>query len=697
MTFQIPSKESKRFSVDQSSDLFGNISRPRSLNFNKNGYLSLARKPIVYYTEVDDVDFETPIAIVSDDSDYYTITSGEVFRIDATTSDIGATKLTGGTPPNVGFQSDGVFFNSELHVSGTTTVNSLLASTWTSDITGLSSSFPHPLCVSEHQQYLAVGNGNTVRLYSTAYALITTLTIPSDHVVTWIRWRANLLWVGTRNIQGGNGKVFLWNGSGTAAQSGYDVGGEWAFSGCNYDFEGTIVIVSSTGQWLKFSGSGFVPLRDASGREVAFPCYYMDVTWGSSAATSNLLGKVASRGMESRGGLIYAVVDSGIDFDNGGTPDYLPNFPGGLWVFDPAVGLYHKGGVDHKKHAVVTFSSLASDVLTMSAAQVYETADPVEFITVGSLTGDIDNIIYYAIKVSSNQIKLAHTPQQALAGVNITITGAVTSAEMVMNTYQSVGAMDTERTGGICVVKAAGIPRFVGGEVVYGADVRLPSGTTIGAIMSLGMGRNVGSFCTPKLQASAATDTFTRVVSKFSYFNLPTQKLLIKYRTKKRWGLPGRQDFRAGAATWVNSTSFTINPKLYDFYSAQIGDEIEFTAGAAAGYTAHISNIVVDSSTQYTITIDEAMPDVVAAETSRFTVDNWTKLVVISSGESNPEAVIAAALGLIKKAIGGENSDDKNKSKQMELKFELRGYTDIEDTIDFEEVMLLNTPDQNYS
>jgi len=39
----------------------------------------------------------------------------------------------------------------------------------------------------------------------------------------------------------------------------------------------------------------------------------------------------------------------------------------------------------------------------------------------------------------------------------------------------------------------------------------------------------------------------------------------------------------------------------------------------------------------------------------------------------------------------------KNKAKWIELKFELRGYTDIEETMDFEEVMLGNTPDQNYT
>lgn len=693
MTIFIPQKESKRYSVNLATDLFGNLARTRNLDFTRPGYLSLARKPYVLYTETEDVDFETPLAILSDDDEYYVVTTEDTFSVDIRTSDVGVSKLTTGTPPNNGFQSDGVFFNGELHVSGSTTVNSLGSGTWASDISGLSSSFPHPLCVSEHQQYLAVGNGNTVRLYSTAYSLITTLTIPSDQVVTWIRWRANLLWCGTRNIQGGEAKVFLWNGSGTAAQAGYGVGSEWAFSGCNYDVESTIVVVSASGQVLKFGGSGFVPLRDAAGNEMNFPIYYLGIPWGSSAATSNLLGKVASRGMEARGSRIYMVVDSTIDFSNGGTPRYLPNFPGGLWVFDPQVGLYHKGGIDHKKHAVVTFSSLSNNTLTMSAAQVYETGDPVEVIVQGSLTGDIvDDQIYYAIKVSSTEIKLANTPQQALAGDNITITGSVTSAEMVMNVYESVGAHYTERTGGICTIKAAGPARFTGSEVLYGSDVTLPGGTVIGSVMSLGMGKNVGSFVTPKMQATAITDSFSKFVSKFGDLNIPTRKIVVKYRTKRRWGLPGRRDFEGGVATWATSTTFTVNPKQYDMYSVEEGDEVEFLDGAGAGYTAHITDIAEDSATQWTITIDETMPDVVAAETSHILIDNWTKYKVISTTDD----AAAAAAGFLKAALGADGDDAKNKAKWIELKFELRGYTDIEETMDFEEVMLLNTADQNY-
>lgn len=437
-----------------------------------------------------------------------------------------------------------------------------------------------------------------------------------------------------------------------------------------------------------------MPLLDDAGNEMAFPVYHLGYTWGSSSATSNLMGKVSSRGMEARGRRIYMNVDNGITRPNGGVPSYITNFPGGLWVFDPKVGLYHKGGVDHDQFNRVAASSLASDALTLASAQVFETGDPVECTQVGSLTGDIQNDqVYYAIKTSSTVLKLANTPQQAVAGEAITITGSVTASEFAFFTYESVGAHLCERQGGLAVLKGQTASRFLFSEVVYGGDVGLPGGTTVGAVMSLGMGKNVGSFVTPKLQASAITDTFDELVSKFKDLNISSRKIIIKYRTKHRWGMPGRRDFDNGKATWVDSTSFTINPKTYDVYSLEVGDEVEFLDGGAGGYTAHITDISEDSATQWTITIDETMPDVTASDTSEVLFDNWTKYMTISTADD----AAAAAAGFKKAALGGEEEDTANSAKWVEVKVELRGYADFDDQMEFEELMLSNKADQNYS
>lgn len=687
MTVFIPSKATKKYSASNQSDLFGNLVRTRNLDFDKKGYLSLARKPMVLANETLDADFQVPICIASDDSTVYVVTSDHFFTIDATGTDTSINEKTAGTPPNFSFNSDYAFYTEDIHVSGTTTIGSydLSGNTWTERVTGLSSSYPHPLCVSEHQQYLAVGNGNTVRLYDSGYNLITTCTVPAAQIVTWIRWKGNLLYFGTRNIFGGEARMYVWNGSGTAAQAGYGVGCEWTMSACEY--EDTLVVVCQNGRLLRFSGNGFVPLRADDGTEVNFPVYNAGLSWGSGASTSNLLGKVASRGMLADGRRIYIFVDSTIDTSQGRTPSYLVDFPSGLYCFDPAIGLYHKAGVDHALPSLQQASSVASDIITIPNPVVYETGDPVLYRG-NALTGDIiTNMTYYAIKVTSTTFKLANTPQQALAGQNIAVSGTPNSFDtFTFNVYKNVGATRVNRGGPVHIMSRLTMPRFRGSKILYGCDSDTGSGTGVASVMSLGMGKNVGSFVTPKIQAENATDLFKKLIAKFPPLNIPSRKIILKYRIANRWGMPGRGDFNGGEAVWINSTSFTINPKTYDMYSAAVGDEIEFQSKAAAGYTAHISAITVNSATDWTITIDEAMPDVTASEQSEFIVDNWTKYKTVSTTDALKEAT----KGLINAALA------KN-AKWIQLKVELRGYADIEDTVDLEEVMLLTGADQKYA
>lgn len=686
MSVSIPSKATKKYTVSMEGDLFGNIIKTRNLDFNKKGYISLARKPYVFYTETQDSDFQTPLAIANDGSTYYIVTSKHFFILDIQTHAPGASEPTGGSPPTLGFQSDYAFFTADIHVSGTTMVCSLNAGSWTSRITGLSSSYPHPLCVSEHQSYLAVGNGNSVKLYDASYSLVTTCTIPASQIVTWIRWKGNLLYFGTRNINGGEGRMYIWNGAGTAANSAYGVGSSWAMSGCEYG--DTIAVASQSGLILIFAGNGFVSLKTDDGREAAFPVYFSGLSWANGAATFNLLSSVASRGMVAKGRRIFIFADARIGFNQGGTPNYLDNFPSGLYVFDPTIGLYHKAGIDHAQVNKVTPSALAANVLTLPSSQIFETGDPVATSTVSGLTGDIvSSMIYYAIKVDSTHLKLATTSQQAVDGQNITITGTPgVSDQLVFNTYKSVGATLLERSGPVHLVDELGLPRFCGSEVVYASEVNNNTGTTIGAVMSLGMGKNVGSFETARIQAENVTDIYKTMVSKFPSMNRPSQKVIIKYRSTMRSGAPGRRDFRGGNAVWVNSTSFTVDPTLYDVYALLEGDEVEFIEGAAAGYTAHVTLITRTSGTSWTITIDETMPDVTAADVSDFRWDNWKKYKTISTVDDAK----AAAKGF----VSGHPGDNE---KWFQFKVELRGFGDIYDSVDFEEVMLVTGADQKYA
>ena len=686
----IPQKTNKSYNVSSEGDLFGNVVNTRNMDFTKKGFASLARKAMALYTEAQDADFETPIFITSDESLVYICTSGEFFTV-SPDGDLNFQKKNT-SPPSVGFQSDYAFFTADIHVSGSTHVYSLNGSTWTSRITGLSSSYPHPMCVSEHQSYLAVGNGNTVRLYNSSYTLVTTCTIPSSQVVTWIRWRGNLLYFGTRNITGGLGKMYIWNGSGTAANAAYSVGTTHAFTG--FEYENTMAVITSNGRFLLFTGSGFSALRDDAGREVAFPVYFTDYVWGLTGATSNLLSKVANRGAVVDGRKIYIVVDSSIEKADGDaiTPNSMPNFPSGLWCFDPAIGLYHMSGVDtiQVKKATMSAVAVSNNTITLSSAVVYETGDAVLFDDTFSAPDLENGAVYYAIKVDSTHIKLALTAKLAQAGTPITLSAWTPSGTgyIMFNSQKQIGATEVERGGCVHILSESIFPRYMGNKIIFGCDTRNNTNTSVGTVMTLGMGKNIGSYTTPRIQADNFTDVVRKLCSKFKEINYTSRKILIKYKTSKtnRWGVPGRGSRDGGPnAVWATSTTFTIDPTNVDVSTLQEGDEIYFLKGACAGYTAHVTDITVNSSTSWTITIDETMPDVTASDETYFTYFDWIKYATIS----NTDDAQSAQTGLFKKSIA------KN-AKWFQIKIELRGYCDRDDSHDMEELALITGADQNY-
>lgn len=383
-----------------------------------------------------------------------------------------------------------------------------------------------------------------------------------------------------------------------------------------------------------------------------------------------------------------------VDGSNDSESGQLVNFPSGLWVFDPDVGLYHKAGVDHKTQATLQPSSRSGNTLTLPSAQVFETGDLVFVESQNGITGIVDNRAYYAIKVSTTQIQLARTAAEAVAGSAITLGGTPDVFDLItFNKYQSVGATVLERSGPVHPVSRLSIPEFHADEVIFASETKNSVGTTIGVLLTLGMGKNVGSFMTPWVEANAVKDLFQKLVAKFSPMNISSRKIIVKYRLARRAGTPGRRDaLTAGSATasWVNATSFTIDPTQYDAYAMAEGDEIEFIQGAAAGYTAHVVSINKAAS-PWTVTIDESMPDVAASDKSDFFFDNFTKYKTISTADDAK----AAAQGLKKMVL-------VKKAKRIQLKIELRGYADIDgfsgrDSVDLEEISVINIDDLKYN
>lgn len=653
----IPLPKSGIWNAATNGDKFGDIVRTKNISLARDGYLDLARKALALYTHDEDSGFGTPLVLLADNRYLYVITTDHFFVIDTTSTVFSILEASATNQPTFGLHSDAVIFDGAVVASGDTTVSAIAFSqgqTWPSPkkITGLTDNTPHPLCNVEHLHQLAVGNGNTVKTYDTSFSNQATLTLPAEYVVTCIRWRHNILYIGTRHIYGGDAKLFIWNGSGSAAQDGYTVpGADWIYSLSEY--LSSVALVVSTGELLRFNGGGFDTLAN-------FPVYHTPYSWTSNAASSSLVGKVASRGMEAIGKRLFINIDGSVNNAEGvGIGSYLPSQPSGVWCFDPDKGLNHVASPTYLAKLQLIPSSVASSYLKFSTPHQAQTGDPVLCAAIDGLTGLTSGNIYYAIvdaDASTTTCKLALSPADAYDGRSIAIGGTPGTDKFVFDRHESVGATSVSAVGALCALKRARFNLFLGSDIIFGASPYDETLTGKGVLMSLSMGRNRGHFITSKLAAGGILDTMQRVWALFAPLRLDTDQIVLKYRTASKYGLPAPLAI-SGSATWTSSTTFTIDPTLKDVKSIEIGDEIEVVKGAAAGYTAHITNID-NTSSPYTFTIDEAMP--VSSGSFDFIADNWIKQKTFDTDlETN--------------ARGFANVKIDKDARWIEFKIELRG------------------------
>lgn len=634
-----------------SGDKFGHVVRTKNISFEKNGYLSLAKKALTLYSNDDDSGFGNPLVILPDNQYVYVLTDAPGFFVINTEGDVLSILQTSGTnAPSFDTWSDAVIFNGKVNASGDTNVSAIAfgqGQTWpvSKKITSLDEDTPHPLCVIEHLNLLAVGNGNEVAAYDTDYSVQDTLTLPAEYMVVSMRWRNNFLYIATRHLYGGDAKLFIWNGTGSTAQAGYTTqGADWIYSLA--DYQSSIALVVSTGQILRFNGGGFDEIA-------SFPIYYTPYSWSSTADASSLVGKVASRGMQTSGDRLYINID-GTATD--GT--FLPEQPSGLWILDAAHGLHHHASPNYLSMQQLTPTELASSRLVFATSHQAETGDPVLCASHDTLVGPTGGQVYYAIVESATALQLALSAADALNGRSIDITGTPGTSKFTFDRYESFGETVFDQPGGICLLSRARFNPFLGSHVLFGASSLDASLSMNGVLMSVGIARNRGYFITPKISAANALSTLQKLVAYCRSLRLDTDQIVVKYRTSEKFGLPTHLAF-SGSSSWNTSTSFTIDPTGKDVGSIEEGDEIEIVKGAGAGYLAHITNID-DTQTPYTYTIDEEMP--VSTGAFDFIADNWSKLGTFGSDDED-----------IERGVAEQALEDVPLAHWIQFKIELRG------------------------
>lgn len=656
MSFLIPSQNNRKFTQLNRGDLKGNLLTTRNTTFDKDGYLTLSHPSVAIMRTSDDADFDTADAMHIGDGSLF-VNSDEVFSGTVETDTL--SNHSGNTnAPSPGVEDDVIYFNGSTVVSDGTNVKYFDgSSTWTTiSATTVSGSEPTVLGLFDFHNSLMVGIGNKVDLINTSWGLTRTLILPSQYKVSSMVSNGSVAYIGTRHDASGEAQMFRWDGNATTHNGNYGVETFEIASVKNYG--SSVVAIVSDGRLLRFNGGGFDELAN-------LPVTITNQDWSND---SNDYSTVSNRGMVVDGDKIFITLSSEIQ----GYRNYLPEFHGGVWCFDPKVGLYHRHGHSTTYLENVTISSAdkvntSTDTITVNTD--VKTGTPVlyEEKSSGLMLPILEGKVYFAINVSSTEIKLAKTYSDALQGtaVDITATGN-TSQELHIYHVNDYGQSFTDSRTSIAVLSDTMRDSRFSGRLAFTTEVPDYASTTVSDVTSLNTPApllpNRGHFVTPKLYVPSKEDLFQSVEIKHLKLNTDDE-IHIKYRTSTDNNFP--IDFRDDGVpatdklgTWTSTTTFTTD---HDLSNVVVGNEIEIVGGMGSGVLAHVSAISEASGT-YTVTLDEAFQFATNTAVFRFIVDDWKRLGSITASNQDD--------------VTGFRIDEA--SEFLQLKVELRG---VETTI----------------
>lgn len=627
----------------------------RGVSLRMTNSIMIEKKPIVLQTQADNSTFQNLLAIASDENSNYFVTSQGVFSLSTFSALPTFTALTNTNQPGGTYNRDGVIFNGVFHLAGDTKVAYYTGGglpTWTNAVTSLSASYPIVLNNFAEQAGLAVGNGNTVYLYNTSYSLVTTLTMPLEYIVTSMVSRGNNLYIATRNISGGGAQLFIWTGTGTAAQFQWPVNADWIYSVCDYN--NSVACVTSEGQILSYNGGGFDELEN-------LPVYSTPYSWVSSSSVNSGVGKVAARGMKAIGKRLLINIDGSVSLSGGGFPgNYLPQQPSGLWEYNATNGLFHRAGYCHTKYQTFSVVEVDSGNMVFSSAHNAVTGDPVYIQASGSISGIEQNQVYFAIVTGANALTLALTRADAISGTAITMSGASGGAQVCIDAVNEIGATLIQTVGAIGTFNKNFPNSFFGTEVMFGGSVPNDTGTQTYTLMSLGLGRSRCSFVSARIMTDDPTNRFGQLTVWPNNLLASFEEIIVKVRKLANLAYPTIvSQGTVSPVQWTSNTTFTATALDRDLSQVKIGDECTILQGAGSGYTAHVLTIS-ETAGVWTVVLDEPIGLIVNGNESEVQFDNWTKIKVVNNTDSH--------LGQ-----GYANINVGKNSAWMQVKHELRG------------------------
>jgi hypothetical protein len=642
-----------QFSQTNESDRTGNIYITKNIDFDKRGYVGLADRTVSLGNGVvlSDLTATTTdlsaITYSSWDAKYWAVGSKNLYRTDVLNVNAWSKDTTTGTPTMDQFgRNDLTQWENAIFACNYANIYKHDTSQWVV----FSTVNVKMLRVFENLNQLAAASDNEVYTLDDGGNIIQTLVVPTGYTITGIAWNNMRLHISIRNNMGvGGGGIIEWDGLSNAYNTFYRVDAQSVYALAPY--KSGVAGVTSFGELVYYQG-GIQTLA-------YFPIHFKAENWLNFA--------VYQRGILSRGDNVYIAVNA-FNFNNSRDLErarFENDFIGGVWCFDPKVGLYNKynigGGLVTKTNAITTGNvDTGTGVITVAGATVPATGTPLFYVPAGAVIGGLKaSFKYYTIKLSDTTLKLATTYSNAIAGTAITLTGTGNNSQYI--TFHPNTDFGGIFNNPICLADAVmntnsfgnanAFDILIGGQQIIGDSTTLRA--TINAVAKYQ--ENRGYVITPKLLSGQLTDNTRSFSIKFKKLLTEEDKIIIKYRRKDE-DKPRWLSQNSPAITWTSATTFTSTD---DLSKVVVGDEVEITRGSGAGYLAHVTAISENAGT-YTVTIDETIQNIAVNDRAYVVFDNWTKIKTITNTSNSND-------------LGYELIRIGEPSKWVQFKIELRG------------------------
>jgi len=620
MSSKIP-QNNKQILVTNGKESFqGTIAYTKNIDLDEDGYIKLSPPMVKIYSnetsEGGDVDLDLPLDIFSyDDGAYKVITNDRAFNFSLTaldfTEDTGLTSWLN-TSRVINWNNGNWFVNAtNIYEYDGTNGNA----TYTSRISG---ELQYPELFTNKNTLVASNGSNLLKQYNTSYANTTDLTIPANFKISGTAYSNNFMGVITRQSKNqGNAYFFTWDGSTTSANAGYPVNDSFLTTIASY--ASSWVVMTSSGELLYFNGGGFESLG-------ALPGFYTANDY-ISLGSGNFI--TMGKNIDVDGYGIYVNSPSLPEYSQNKKP-YKPHVSGGVYFYDRKNGLYHRYSPSYSRYSENTGASL-SNVITLST-HFLETGDEI-WVDESSLVAT-SRTIYYAIKVSDTEIKLASSYDNAIAETNITLTDG--NIGLYYAERKDFG-VDSIRIQDLGLVKKARdytgfldtgiLPTFMGASIRPN-DLTGPRKNVLCALAP--QISNRGYVVTGKFQTDSYEDTWQKIGVKYKKLS-PQSSIIVKVKTKDEEPLIigdetlYNDNYTGESVTWDSSRkNFVTSVDISDY---EEGDEVYVFDGAGAGQSAHITNITADGA----VTLDEIIRGVTNGAKSCVMLSKYKKLGTIDA------------------------------------------------------------------